>query len=76
MMTQGWPGLPTSTTTTTTVLSPEAGLRQVKTNSDIIFHCHSYTGCSLPMKELRIQPEAILELNDEFHRAAAQWLAL
>ena len=41
MMTQGGPGLQTSTTTTTTVLSPEAGLRQVKTNSDIIFHCHS-----------------------------------
>ena len=29
-MTQGGPGLPTSTTTTTTVLGPEAGLRQVK----------------------------------------------
>ena len=29
------------------------------------------TGCSLPIKELRIQPEAILEFNDEFHRAAA-----
>ena len=72
MMTQGGPGLPTSTTTTTTVLSPEAGLCQVKNKLWYHFFVATHnTGCSLPIKELRIQPEAILELNDEFNRAAA-----